>query len=418
VAFNVQGLLRFGFRLLSRIGRPGFPWTARRIAILLAFLVVYPLLETAIWIGLLLDNALFRGFRQTEVRRPVFIVGNPRSGTTFLHRLMALDREQFTTMLMWQILFAPSITQRKLVSALAAVDRALGGPVQRLQSAIEGQWQEEVAMHAISLSAPEEDDYLLLHIFSALTTGLSAGVLEEAIPYTYFDTALPAADRHRIMGFYRRCVQRHLFASRGAEGVHYLAKNPALCPKLATVWEHFPQAKVVYLVRNPLEMVSSYVSMMHFSWRAIGDPTGGGEALRDYVIEMAKHWYDYPLEQLSERPKDSYVIVKYDDLVADPELTMDRICGRLGFELSEAYRETLAEAARAARRYQSRHRYSLEGTGLTREQIVAQFQEIFDRFGFDTGLPTTGDEASRAQTAEHRTTTAAREVHSHSAVSA
>jgi hypothetical protein len=35
-----------------------------------------------------LDRIAFPGYRQQPIDRPIFIVGNPRSGTTFLHRLL------------------------------------------------------------------------------------------------------------------------------------------------------------------------------------------------------------------------------------------------------------------------------------------------------------------------------------------
>jgi hypothetical protein len=36
-----------------------------------------------------------------------------------------------------------------------------------------------------------------------------------------------------------------------------------------------------------------------------------------------------------------------------------------------------------ARRYESRHSYSLEQFGLSREQMLKEYGEIFDRFGFE-----------------------------------
>mgnify|MGYP002063100052 CR=1 FL=1 len=137
-------------------------------------------------------------------------------------------------------------------------------------------------MHRVSLRAPEEDDYLLLHLWSALTVGLSSGVLEEALPYARFDTDLPDHRKKRIMAFYRRCLQRHLYA-HDAGGRRYLAKNPALTPKIDTVLRRFPGARIILLVRSPLEMVPSFVNMMHFSYRVMGAP-GQDDALRDFVL--------------------------------------------------------------------------------------------------------------------------------------
>ncbi len=381
MAFNFRGFFRFTALWLTN-GR----WTPRRIATLVAFFLAFPLLEITVWCGLLLDNLLFRAHRRQPVRSPVFIVGNPRSGTTFLHRLIAKDTDRFSTMKMWEILFAPSITQRKIVAGLKTLDRWAGGPVRRRLDRTEQGWQEQNVMHEVSLREPEEDDYLLLHIWSALTTGLSAGLLQEAIPYTYFDTALPRQDRDRIMGFYKGCLRRHLYADRSgsaAEERCYLAKNPALCPKLGTLFEHFPDAKVIYLVRSPMEMLPSYVDMMMFSWRVLGIPVEN-HALRDYLIEMARHWYTYPLERLERVPRDRHAIVRYDDLVNDPEGTVREIYHRFGFRIGPAFERILREEAARARRYSSRHDYCSEENGLSRRQILETYRDIFERFGFET----------------------------------
>jgi hypothetical protein len=383
MAFNFKAAFRFTCRLLSKIGDPDFGWTPRRAGFLLVLYLLYPLFEFLVWLNLLLDDLFFHGYHHVEVRSPVFVVGNFRSGTTFLHRLLAKDQERFTTMKMWEILFAPSILGRKLVGVIAILDRWLGRLGARQVATMEETWHEENVMHRVGLREPEEDDYLLLHIWSALTIGLSSGVLEEARPYTYFDTVLSKTERDRIMGFYRRCLQRHLYAHRSGL---YLAKNPALTPKLGSVYEWFPDARVICLVRSPLGAVPSFVSMMQFSWRVIGAPRES-DALRDYVIDMARHWYSYPLEQLEAIPEDGFLFVRYDDLVADPAGTVAGIYERFGFKMSPAYARVLQEESEKARRYRSRHEYSVQQTGLSREQILATYQDVFDRFGFDTGEP-------------------------------
>ena len=375
MVFNFSGLFHFTYRWLKSMR-----WNARRLAIVLAFFIIFPLLEIAIWLGFFLDNLLFRRFRQQAVTEPVFITGMFRSGTTFLHRLIAKDQQQFTTMAMWEILFAPSITQRRIVSGLALLIKA---PLNFLLNRIEQSWHKKNVMHGVSLREPEEDDYLLLHIWSALTTGLSSGLLDDAMPYTYFDSQLPPQDRSRIMGFYRRCVQCHLFVRQAPHNMRYLAKNPALCPKLQTLSETFPDAKVIYLVRNPLEVIPSFLSMMQFSWRVLGAPAEDSE-LRDYLLRMARHWYQYPLQYLDNQPDDSYVIVNYDDLIRDPAGTVTHIYQRLGIALNQEFAATLQSETDKARSYHSQHKYSLQSLGLSREQIVEEFHDIFERFNFDT----------------------------------
>lgn len=382
MVFNFKGLARFTRLWISDTG-----WTPRRRVIFAAFCLGYPLLEGFIWTGLLMDDLLFRGYRRDPVPSPVFIIGNHRSGTTFLHRLLSKDDRQFSTMKMWEILLAPSITQRRAVEGIAGAARWFREKLIEGLKRLESDWHEKSVMHDVSFQEPEEDDYLLLHIWSALTIGLSSGLLSEAIPYTFFDTALPEKDRHRIMGFYRQCIRRHMFSDKTVDRPprKYLAKNPAFSPKVATALKFFPDARFIYLVRNPLEMVPSFVSMMRFSWNVLGIP-GRDRALADYIIEMARHWYAYPLQELDAAPEGRAAIVTYNELTRDPEMTVQRIYKELDLNIGPEFAEVLKTDAATSKSYKSRHQYNLKTLGLSREQILQDFSDIFDRFGFDTSV--------------------------------
>lgn len=380
MTFPLRNFLSFS---VSWLTSPG--WNPRRLVVTIAFYIVFPLLEMTVWSGLLLDRIFFKGYRREVVSSPLFIIGNPRSGTTFLHRLIARDVERFTTMRMWEILFAPSVVQRKVLHAVAAVLRRRERSSGKL-ARLEENWYNRYGMHPISFTKPEEDEYLLLHIWSSLAVGLSAGLLEQALPYTFFDAAVPAVERKHILIFYKACIQRHLHARRlrtKGEPGFYLAKNPALCPKVKSIKEVFPDAKFIYVARNPLEMMPSYVSMMKLSWRAVG--AGNHDAaLRAYIAGMARHWYRYPPEQL-DLSGTEHVIVHYEDLVRDPERTVRRIYRRLGFDIGPAFAAALRKECAGMRIYRSRHVYDFTATGLDPQRLRAQFEDVFNMFGFKTG---------------------------------
>jgi len=122
--------------------------------------------------------------------------------------------------------------------------------------------------------------------------------------------------------------------------------------------------------------------MMKFSWEALGADTAGSD-LRDFIIEMAKHWYLYPLEVFERLPVDRYVIVKYDDLVRAPDTVVQDIYRHFGFEPGEGYARFLRDAAHQARDYTSRHKVSLAELGLSRDELINEFRDIIDRFGFE-----------------------------------
>ncbi|MGB0184984.1 MAG: sulfotransferase, partial [Opitutales bacterium] len=88
--------LKWWLRALRPGANPSAPLTWRRIL----FLLLAPLLlavQVFHWLGLFLDELLFPNYRKVKIEAPVFITGIPRSGTTFVHRTLAHDSMQFTT---------------------------------------------------------------------------------------------------------------------------------------------------------------------------------------------------------------------------------------------------------------------------------------------------------------------------------
>ena len=63
-----------------------------------------------------LDHVFYPRLRKQKIDRPIFIIGNPRSGTTFLHRLL-LGAGDMAAFELWEMLF-PAITARKLLGRI------------------------------------------------------------------------------------------------------------------------------------------------------------------------------------------------------------------------------------------------------------------------------------------------------------
>jgi hypothetical protein len=356
--------------------------TLRRIGILLLLFPLFIVFKLLQVIGFAIDDLLYKDYQTQELSQPVFIIGNPRSGTTFLHRLLAKDDLNFSTIRMWEIFFAPSVFQRKLVWAIQAVDQKFGGAVQRWIMRQEQKTWFNNHMHKVSLWEAEEDESLLLAIWESIFTSVFFPHPDLVRKYAMFDKGVPLRERRRIMRFYRACLRKHLYAHNSRK--KFLSKNPAFSAKVASLYEFFPNAKIIYLVRNPLDTVPSLISWMTYQWSKFADPDD--EYLyRDYLVGLAKEWYEYPLEQLEKASPESYEIVVYDELAQNPKGVITRMYEKFGFEVSPEFQFALDKANIAAKTYKSKHRYSLEKIGLTKLQIVKTFRLVFDRFGFDTG---------------------------------
>ena len=70
----------------------------KRFIFLTLFYLVWPLGSLMHWFFFWLDDILFPAHKTQPIEKPLFILGNLRSGSTFLHRLLSRDSETFTSL--------------------------------------------------------------------------------------------------------------------------------------------------------------------------------------------------------------------------------------------------------------------------------------------------------------------------------
>ena len=181
------------------------------------------------------------------------------------------------------------------------------------------------------------------------------------------------------MAYYREVLKRHVYANGGKR---YISKSPTFSAKVRTLHQQFPDAKFINLVRNPLQVIPSSISLFSHHMHIYGDPATE-YSLQETVIEHSKYWYLYPHHYLRHLPSDQYICIHYKDLVSDPQGTVEMIYKRFGFEISPDFAHILQAEAEKARSYKSRHNYSLKAMGLNQERIIREFANIIKQFNFD-----------------------------------
>lgn len=177
------------------------------------------------------------------------------------------------------------------------------------------------------------------------------------------------------MDYYSEIVRKHIYSHGGKR---YISKNPSYSPKVKTLHQYFPDAKFINIVRNPLQVIPSTISLYSKHCHTYGDPENEYN-LQESVIEHSKHWYLYPHQYLKSLPSNQYVRVLYKDLIADPEGTIRDIYQRFNFEISPEFAETLRAEAENAKSYKSKHRYSLRKMGLSKQRIEREFQFVTEQ---------------------------------------
>jgi hypothetical protein len=349
---------------------------------LLAHFLILPLLS--LWAlanaaCLALDRLFFPGCDRAPIRNPVFIIGNARSGTTLFHRLLAGDEGRFIYFRTWEILF-PSLLQKKLLRGLFGVHRRLFPESHaRLVSWEDHQLTSLKQQHPIGINKAEEDEFLFLMPFASAVLTLLFPYLEELSELVTFDWR-PAPVRRRIMRFYRECVSRQLQFHGGERAL--LSKNPSFVMKIHSLAEEFPDAKFVYLIRNPFETIPSLLKLISTIWQGLGLDSDHVERSTRELASGCLRDYEYAIETLSQLPDHRYAIVEYTDLVADPKATVEKVYDRLELSLSPAFEERLAAERTRQKRYQSENVYSLAAFGVSEAEIFEKIPSVIERFGF------------------------------------
>jgi len=351
-------------------GTPG-RLSPKRFLINVFIFLFWPAWQLGIRFAYLMDNLFFPDHVEQEVSEPVFIVGNFRSGTTFLHRLLSKDRGS-TSFTSWELYLAPSVVGRRFYQWLMKVNYAIGNPARLVIGIFNRIVEKEAYMHKIGLTEAEEDGQVLFQIWSSFDLIAFFPFPRLIRKYIYYDDQIPEEVKKRDMRYYAEILKKHVYAHGGRR---YISKNPSHSPKVKTLHKQFPDAKFINIVRNPLQVIPSAISMYSKHCKTYGDPESEYN-LQETVIEYAKHWYLYPHQYLKNLPADQYIQVRYQDLVADPKGTIEAIYHQFGFDLSPEYARILQVEAEKARSYKSKHRYSLKKMGLSKQRIQREFSFV------------------------------------------
>jgi hypothetical protein len=379
-------LFYFEFRTYAKLLRLAFREKnpRNRWRLLRTLLFVIPAVNVVHAICFALDPILFPGLRRVQVRKPVFVIGHARSGTTLLHRLMCEDRERFSAFLFYE-LYLPSLLEKKLVRLVAEWDRRhFGGALERRVKA----WEDRKFgptrdIHYQSLTIPEEDDVVLWW-------SCASGFWIVALPYMgeldfYYVDRRPERQRRRLMRFYKECIRRQLYLN-GPEK-HHLSKNPTYNGRVEALIETFPDACIVVPYRNPYETIPSLLKLLKTSWKMRKWTDAEMQRSLHLLAEQSYDTYLYPLEVLERHPETPRAIVDYAELVEKPKAAVERVYADLGFPLSPEIERALEAEQRKAGKHETSHRYSLEEFGLKSDEIHARLADLFERFHWDEADP-------------------------------
>lgn len=313
------------------------------------------------------DRKLHPDICDEQIRRPLFITGLPRSGSTFLHGLLAQDPSCRTPQI-WEVM-CPSPPPE---SASYDSDPRI------MQTEKQLKWldilmPEFEKFHLIGARYPQECIAITDHSFMSYVFETMYQVSSYRIWHDDQDKR-PAYEFHRL--FLQHLQWR-------CPGTHWVLKAPSHLMALEALLTVYPDADIVITHRDPLKVLPSCASLSKvlrqpFTNRLDRDALRSDVNLRwEGGARLAMQ-----LREENQALRGRFHDVLYPDLKKDPMAIVRRIYQYFDRELTPDAEAAMQRfVAENPKNKNGEHRYSLEEFGFDRDTERRRFQFYTDYYG-------------------------------------
>ena len=299
-------------------------------------------------------------FSGTVVKPPFLVTGMARTGTTLLHRLLAVDPDRY------------GLPKWELYEPFAPAD----GPDERRQQAWERYENRRSSLDHIHFSdpgSPEECSVLTLGTF---VSGLFWAM---APMYGYIDWA---RDRGHELDV--QVYGDYVDLLRYLQGEHptaaFALKSPSHVASLGALSDLLPDAMLVHTVRDPLSWLNSGNSLVYQHHRLTSSKMDVERMSETNTALMERSWERH-LEQRTDLGS-KIIDVYYDDLMERPIEVVRAVYDFHEVAWPDGHEGTLRRYLdEHPRSLHGSHTYSSEDFGLTDGEVLNRFASYTDVFG-------------------------------------
>lgn len=300
-----------------------------------------------------------------KIEKPIFIVGQPRTGTTILYDLLAQD-PALRPPLTWEVdnpVPPPAPESYSSDPRIAATD-------ERLQF-VEQLMPGFSAIHPMGATLGQECVRITTGQFRTMVFSTSY-----RIP-SYYRWLMHEAD-HSSSYRYHRSYLQHL--QSGVPG-HWLLKSPAHLWTLDALLAEYPDATIVQTHRDPLKVLASVTAMArHLRSMATDSPqfTQIAQEYREQILLGLQR--EMELRDKGALPAGQIVDIRFADFMSDQFGTIGKLYERLD-------RDFTPQVERRMRAFLTAHpsggasQYRFHQTGLDEHELREEVAEYLERYG-------------------------------------
>ena len=299
--------------------------------------------------------------RRVKIAQPIFIIGHYRTGTTLLHELMSRD-SRFTFPTTYEC-FSPN----HFLLTEGFVTRYLGFiiPAARLQDNMHQGW-----------SRPQEDESALLNL-GAPTPYAHVAFPNHSHPYPGSEDLEQLSDRDRA--HWKQTLRSFLEQVTFLRQRPIVLKSPMHTCRVRHLLEMFPQARFVYTVRDPREVIPSTLKMWKVLYQSQAFQTPNYRHLESWVLETFRNMHEAAEAARKLVPPGQFTEVRYEELIADAPAVLARVYGDLALGDLEPALPAIQRYLNSVRQYQ-RNRHQL--TDAERAKITQAVRSYVDHHGY------------------------------------
>jgi hypothetical protein len=311
------------------------------------------------------DRARYPGIADVQIRQPLFILGLPRCGTSFLHAMIDGD-PQVRTPLMWEVA-EPSPPPE---AASFDSDPRIARFDDHLRAQLGGDFHELLKAHPLGARIPQECGSIMTTSFQS-----SNPCMFNRLPrfYAWFK-GIDATFRYDVHKMWLQHLSWH------NPRTHWVLKIQEHMYKMPALRAVYPDAIFVQPHRDPTTVIASISQLI----RVIREPAYDCQDLHALGREFLQLWWDGVkclIDYRAQHPDLPIYDVPYRDLVARPVPAIRGMYERFGWEFTPAAEQGIFDWLRGnpAGKHGTRS-YSLEELGLTEAQVRARFAEYIELY--------------------------------------
>jgi len=300
---------------------------------------------------------------RVHVVQPVFILGHHRSGTTHLWNLLGRDGRFVSPTLLEAVFPHTMLTAVPAMAGPASLMTPSRRPQDNVRLGVDEPIEEERAICA--------QCFLSMQMARHLPRQRGAFA-----PYLTMRDASPAqrdAWRRSLDTFARKLLVR-------AGGGTVLFKSPDHTGKIALIREVYPDARLVFIHRDPYEVFASTRRMERATLPLYQYQRPRADTLDEFILWRYRAMHEAYLEDRDRLPWGTLVEVAFDSLREDPMGEVRRIYDELGLGGFEAMRGALERYVRSLAGYRMNRYPPLDDA--TRRRVASAWDLGFEAWGY------------------------------------